>query len=117
MAASAPRLKSSYRMVGEAVVLSLAGEMDLESAIDVRRALLDGLHQGRRLVIDLSAMTLIDSSGVACLLEALQAARKRGKDMRLAAVGPSVMRVFQLAHLQSVFTFAPSVEAALGGGT
>ncbi|MEO5373386.1 MAG: STAS domain-containing protein [Alphaproteobacteria bacterium] len=96
-----------------ATVVSLSGEIDLQTSPDVRRFLLKSLSQGKSLVVDMSAVGYIDSSGIASLVEAYQTARKMGLRFALAQVGPSAMRVFQLARLDRVFTIFPSVDAAL----
>lgn len=96
------------------VVVGFEGEIDLECSPEVRKILLDGLARGPRVLVDMSGVTLIDSSGVASLLEAFQNARKKGKSFTLAGVGDSVMRVFKLARLETVFMFSKNVESALG---
>jgi len=96
------------------VVVGFEGEIDLECSAEVRKLLLDSLTQGRHVLVDMSGVALIDSSGVASLLEAFQNARKKGKTFTLAGVGDSVMRVFKLARLETVFMFSKNVESALG---
>lgn len=96
-----------------ATVVSLSGEIDLQTSPDVRKFLLKYLSQGKNLVVDMSAVGYIDSSGVASLVEAYQTARKKGNRFALAQVGPAALRVLQLARLDRVFTIFPSVEEAL----
>jgi len=62
---------------------------------------------------DLSAVTYIDSSGIASLAEALQRATGRGTGLRLVAVSPQALRVFELARLDKVFSIHPDIDAAL----
>jgi anti-sigma B factor antagonist len=81
----------------------LHGEIDLERSPDARRVLLDTLARGRALVVDLRAVSYIDSSGVASLVEAYQKARTMQLGFTLAEVGPPVMRVLSLARLDKVF--------------
>ena len=97
-----------------AVVIGFEGEIDLECSAEVRDLLLHSLTQGSDVLVDMSGVALIDSSGVASLLEAFQNARKKGKSFTLAGVGNSVMRVFKLARLETVFIFSKSVESVLG---
>mgnify|MGYP000940889051 CR=1 FL=1 len=70
------------------IVVALTGEIDMENAPQVRRALLDNLKQKRDVLVDLSQVTYIDSSGIASLIEGLQAARKQmaGQTLRRDAV-------------------------------
>lgn len=98
---------------GPATVASLSGEVDLERSPVVRRALLDALRDPRPLVVDLSGVSYIDSSGIASLVEAYQTARKQGTALMLAAVSPAALRVMQLARLDRVFDIRASVDDAL----
>jgi anti-sigma B factor antagonist len=68
------------------VVVALTGEIDMEEAPKVRRALLDCMKQKRDILVDLSQVTYIDSSGIASLIEGLQAARKQKNDLVLVSV-------------------------------
>ncbi len=94
------------------VIVALKGEMDLEFSIDMREVLLGAVGDARGVVVDLSEVSMIDSSGIASLLEAFQFARKRGKDFVLAAVDDSVLRVLKLARLDTVFDIENDVDAA-----
>src|SRR5690242_3929731 len=70
-----------------AVIVSLAGELDLYNAEEVRRALLDTLADGAELlVIDLSEVTFIDSTALGVLIEARSRMADRS-GFRLAAPG------------------------------
>jgi len=96
----------------DCIVVSLSGDIDLEFSGDVRVLLLENLLKARSLIIDMDGVSLIDSSGIASLLEAFQTARKKGKDFIIAAVRDEVMRVFKLAKLETVFNLADSVDEA-----
>ena len=95
------------------LVVSLAGDIDLESSPQARKVLLECVGRKCAVFADLSRVTYIDSSGVASLVESLQTARKGGTAFALAAVSESAMRVLQLARLDKVFTIYPTVEDGL----
>ena len=97
---------------GEIVVVTLQGDIDLEQSTRMRQNLLDILGDARAVIVDLADVTMIDSSGIASLLEGFQEARKKGKDFILAAPGDPVMRVLRLARLDTVFQIADDVTAA-----
>ena len=99
--------------VNGAGVLALTGDVDLQTSPTVRQKLLESLEQYTCIVVDLSAVNYIDSSGVASLVEAFQVSRKKGSAFALASVSTAAMRVLSLARLDKVFTIHPSVEAAL----
>ncbi|WP_299393578.1 STAS domain-containing protein [Pelagibius sp.] len=94
-------------------VVELGGEIDLDRAPHVRRILLDCVARGRDLLVDLSQVSYIDSSGIASLVEALQSAGKGGTAFGLVAVSPQALRVFELARLDQVFTIHPDIDTAL----
>ena len=97
-------------------VVALHGEIDLESSPAARGVLLRAVQRRQPLVVDLSGVSYIDSSGIASLVEAFQVARRAGTRFSLAAMSPSALRVFELARLDQVFTIHPSLEAALADG-
>ena len=94
-------------------VVALSGEIDMEEAPKVRRALLDVMKQKRDILVDLSAVTYIDSSGIASLIEGLQAARKQKNDLALVSVSQRARRVLELARLDKVFTIHADLATAL----
>jgi anti-sigma B factor antagonist len=95
------------------LVAALTGEIDLDNAPEVRRMLLECTDGGRDVLVDLSGVSYIDSSGIASLVEALQNANSGGGALDLVAVSPQAMRVFELARLDKVFTIHPDLGAAL----
>ncbi|MGC2856789.1 STAS domain-containing protein [Novispirillum sp. DQ9] len=99
-----------------AQVVTLSGEIDLQTSPQVRDAVLGSLRQGGPVVVDMGGIAYIDSSGVASLVEGFQVARRQGVAFVLAAVSPAAMRVLQLARLDKVFAFQPDVDSALRDG-
>lgn len=95
------------------VVVHVVGEVDLECSVELRDVLLDGIARSLDVVVDLQGVPLIDSSGIASLLEAYQAAREKGTGFVLAGIGSGVMRVLKLARLEEVLPTAADVDAAL----
>jgi len=98
---------------GGVVTVSLTGEIDLQHSPNLRRQLMDLMFDRRDVLVELAGVSYIDSSGIACLVEAYQTARKNGTRFVLVAVSAPVMRVLQLARLDKVFALAETAEAAL----
>jgi anti-sigma B factor antagonist len=94
-------------------VVAFKGEVDLESSPTARELLLKCFDIPRKVIVDLSEVTYIDSSGVASLVEALQAAKKNGSKFALAASSEPTRRVLELARLDKVFTMYESVDEGL----
>lgn len=97
-----------------AVIVALEGDVDLQSSPDARKVLLECVSRKKPVLVDLSGVGYIDSSGVASLVESLQTARKVGSNLILVAVSEGALRVLQLARLDKVFTICDSVEDGLG---
>lgn len=106
-------MKYSLNEKNDTVVVAFEGDIDLKSSGEVRTVLLDCVSRGRAVLVDMSGVALIDSSGVAVLLEAFQNSRKKGKEFVLAEIGDSVLRVLKLARLETIFTIANSVSDGL----
>ncbi len=106
-------MKHEIRDEGDAIVVALEGDVDLQSSPDARKVLLDCVGKKRPVLVDLSAVGYIDSSGIASLVESLQTAKKSGNTLVLVAVSEGAMRVLQLARLDKVFTICDTVEDGL----
>jgi len=94
-------------------LLSLSGEIDFHHSPTARENILSSLDAGRNVVVDLSAVSYIDSSGIASLVEGLQHARGRGLEFRLCGVAGAVLQVLQLTRLDHVFSIHPTAQEAL----
>lgn len=108
-------MKMETQERGTTVVVTLAGEIDLQQSPNVRRQLMELMFDRRDVLVDLAGVSYIDSSGIACLVEAYQMARKNANRFVLVSVSPSVLRVLQLARLDKVFTLVETLDAALAG--
>ena len=94
-------------------IVSLSGDVDLHSSPQAREAILQGLKAGGPLLVELSAVTYMDSSGVASLVEGYQTARKHGVAFGLVAVAKPALAVLKLARLDKVFPIHASLEERL----
>ncbi len=107
-------MKHEIREEKNAIVVALEGDVDLQSSPEARTILLECVGRKKPVLVDLSGVGYIDSSGVASLVESLQTARKAGSNLILVAVSEGALRVLQLARLDKVFTICESVEEGLG---
>jgi len=96
-----------------ACVVSLYGDVDLEMAPSVRKLLLECVAGGKAVLVDMSGVAYIDSSGIASLIEALQSSMGAGGRFGLVAVSEQAMRVLQLARLDKVFAIHADKDSAL----
>lgn len=96
-------------------VLALSGEIDLNDSPQARKQILQCIKQGENLLVDLSAVEYIDSSGVASLVEGFQTARSQMLEFALVGVSASAMQVLQMSRLDSVFTIYESLDDVAKG--
>jgi anti-anti-sigma factor len=87
----------------------LAGEIDLSIVPALRRSLLEQAERvpGHRVVFDCSAVTFIDSSGIAMMLEL---ERATGKLIQLANLVPACRKVFEVTGLTDRIYEIPPLE-------
>jgi len=80
--------------------MPLAGELDVWSATEVHKRLLGlELRPGAQLVLDLSGLTFMDSTGIRLLLQASEYARRHGAGFVVVRPPAHVMRVVELVGL------------------
>ncbi len=99
------------------VVVKPTGRLNMTAA----RMLREELHAlvdsgGNRVVVDLSGVEFIDSSGLGALLSGLKAARQAGGDLHIAAPNRQTTTVLELTNLNRVLRVQPSPEGAFDDG-
>jgi anti-anti-sigma factor len=98
-----------------AAVLRPHGRLTMSAAGELK-ALLDGtIAAGRTLVVvDLSGVEFMDSSGLGALVGGLRATRAAGGDLRIAQAGPQIRTVLELTTMDRVLQPHATVEDAFG---
>jgi anti-sigma B factor antagonist len=102
---------------GGASVISVNGELDLSSVDQVAESARPAVSEGRPLVLDLSACTFIDSSGLRLVLHLHHALAEDGQAMAVAVADGHVRKLFSLTAIdQSVPVFAALGDAVASLG-
>lgn len=97
-------------------IVCLRGRLDAAAAADLREEFREFITNGHtRLVLDLSAVPFVDSSGLAVVITLLKAATANGGDVVLARVTPAVRTILELTRLHRVFRIFDDVDAACEG--
>lgn len=93
-------------------ILSIRGEVDMESSPRVLEAIRAGLGRASSLKLDLGGVSYIDSSGIAVLIQGLKIARRDDPEYSyvLRNVSQQVMSVIELSQLKDLFDFETSGE-------
>jgi anti-sigma B factor antagonist len=95
-------------------ILPLEGEIDLHRSQEVAREL--GLLSDKKpgkLIVDLSRVSYIDSSGLAVLIEGMQEVEAYRGKLYLVGLQERVRVIFESSRLDQAFRILPNVEAAL----
>ena len=101
---------------GGVAVVTLTGRLDLLSAPQVKARLSEEVAAGRKkLVVDLDAVSFIDSSGLGALIGGLKAARVGGGDLRIARATEQAQVILRLTTLDRVMKPYAGLDEALAG--
>ena len=97
-------MKIDIRTQADEAIIVVEGDVDLYSSPELRKAVLDAVPRSvGGIGVDLGAVTYMDSSGVATLVEGLRSAREHDRTFFLLSPSTAVMKVLELARLDSVF--------------
>ncbi len=96
------------------VMVSVHGDIDMSSSTKVRDVLTPLFQDNNKaIIVDLSQVSYIDSSGIATLVEGLQWSHSSKNKFRLVALTPGVKDVFEIARLLTVFEVFDTQDQAL----
>jgi anti-sigma B factor antagonist len=111
----------TYHLVGEIAVVQVSGWIEIASAPQLREMLISVIDEGHlRLVIDLSDVVFLDSTGLGVLIGVLHRLRSRDGSLALAGANDRVYKVFRTTQLTKVLTLTETVAeaiAAINSGT
>ncbi len=97
-----------------ATILKPAGDIDLSRSPVLRNDIRKAIGENpNRLIIELSGVPYMDSSGVATLVEAMQLARKINAKLVICALTDRVHSIFEIARLDQFFTIRSDINAAM----
>ncbi len=114
-------LQFTTRWMNGHQIVAIAGDIDACTAPAMLAYVLnaadsDGGAGGSDLVMDLSAVTFMDASGLSALMRADAGARQAGRQLRLAAPTARVARLLAITRLDLHFDLYASTEAATSHG-
>jgi anti-sigma B factor antagonist len=93
------------------VVLPLAGELDVATANEAHKRMLGlELHPGVQLVLDLSGLTFMDSTGIRLILQAHEHARIHGAGFAVVRPPDQVMRALALVGLDEQLELVEAIQ-------
>lgn len=99
---------------GDVMVFRLRGSFDIATAPTARAALLEAADGGKHdIVVDLSQVDFLDSTGLGALIGAYRRAKERGGRVRLVTPDGQIARLLQITGLVRVFAVYHTLDAAL----
>ena len=97
----------------DATIVTLSGEVDLRTSPQLRNTFHELLEsRPSRIIIDLSDVSYVDSSGVGTIVELKRRAMRNGGDVILVGLQTRVRSVFEITRLDKFFTIAKDVDEA-----
>jgi anti-sigma B factor antagonist len=103
-------MECSTRQQGEFMIITLTGEVDLHYSPQARKEILENLKNKKHVLVDLSGVEYIDSSGIASLVEGFQLARSQDLRFGLVGVSNAARQVLELARLDKVFQIKDNIS-------
>jgi len=106
-------LSLSTRSLADHTVLEVGGEVDVYTAPRLRERLVELVEGGARsVIIDLSRVEFLDSTGLGVLVGALKRLRAAGGSLGLVCGQERLLKIFRITALDRVFSLFDTVEAA-----
>ena len=107
-------LSVSRQSVGGYPVVAVSGEVDVYSAPALKDSITDLLDSGATtVVVDLSGVAFLDSTGLGALVEARTATSNAGGALPLVCSQERIIKLFTITGLDEVFAIHPSVDEAV----
>ncbi len=99
-------------------VLTVEGELDIATAPRMLAALNEALAEmAFPLIVDLSRVVFMDSTGLALLMNARRRVRRRGQGFAIVCPGGPIARVFEIADMVESLRVCPDRESAQRAAT
>jgi anti-sigma B factor antagonist len=110
-----PQFRVDYEATTDEVgVVILEGEIDIYSAPEFKEVLVNGIEGGaKRVVVDLSRVTFIDSTALGVLVSGAKRVRPRNGSLDIVCTDENIIRIFEITGLDRIFGIFPSRDEAL----
>ena len=107
-------MKLNHRKIDSIDLVEISGRLVMANAPEARRQLKSIVEQGSgKLIVDLSDVGFMDSSGLSVLISAFKQARAVKGDVVLLNPSPTVQTLIELTRMQQVFDIVDDEAAAV----
>ncbi len=104
----------SNKLENGVFVVKISGRLTFGREVDRLETTIHNLvKEGRsNVILDLSALDYVDSSGIGSLVSCLTHVKKAGGELRTAAANPRIQRLFVMTGIDKILSLYPSVSEA-----
>jgi anti-sigma B factor antagonist len=96
------------------VICRVSGEITFSTSPDLRTRLMAAIDGGaKKVVINLSGVGYVDSSGMATLVELLQKIKSLEGDLKLAEAPDKIIEILDMVRLKDIFDFEETEDKAI----
>jgi len=107
-------MQMAFEKVGDVAVAAVpVEELDASNAGEFKRDIAPMLDANGKLVLDLSRLRFVDSSGLGAFISCLRKLNAKGGDLKLCGMSKQVRAVFELVRMHRVFDILGTREDAL----
>ena len=103
-----------HETIEDGLLVYLQGDIEFSQSPRLRTQLIGLLDQQQpeKLIVELSTVSYMDSSGIAIIVEVLQWQRHRGHHLILVGLQSKVLSMLKITRLDQLFTIADDLDAA-----
>lgn len=99
---------------GSVTIINLKGDIDMQEVVQIRNVISAMVHEGRyQLVLDLSKVQHINSTGIGILADSLRRLRTMHGDLRLSQLNPYLHNIFELTGMTRYFRIYKKRQEAI----
>jgi len=111
---STPEVIKAVKHHEDKVVIALTGEIDMKCSGMIKEQFEDIFtHEPGCVIVDMTNVAFMDSSGLAVLVGALKQARDTECDFRISGPCEDIRSVFEICRLETIFQIYDNIEQAL----
>lgn len=93
------------------MIVYVSGEVDIYTAPDLKKKVLKLTAQkGNTVIIDLSDVNYMDSTGIGVFISALKSTKENDSRLKLVNLQSSVMRLFEITGLIEIIDIQPEIR-------
>jgi anti-sigma B factor antagonist len=107
-------MKMTQTKLNDVLVCVMEGEININTAVQLRKDFEEIIkNNDKKVLMDFSAVSYVDSSGLATLIEMLQRLKKTGGKLRLCNMDQKVKNIFEVTKLYKFFEIFETQEGAI----